>query len=112
MSKFVHKLRNLLCTLGGEGAANLRGIRDADQGHNIDVPRPRWRCTSAVASKDCPVRNMHPQPVSLVHPFSPPGHHRFEGGLEEIGIGDPVATAAATSACSRSSAVSDESRMG
>ena len=43
MSKFVHKLRNLLCTLDGEGAANLRGIRDADQGHNIDVPRPRWR---------------------------------------------------------------------
>src|SRR5579863_4331443 len=108
MSKFVHMLNNLRCTLDGEGAANLRGVRDTDECHKIRVPRPRWRWINAVASKDCPVRNIHPQPASLVHPFSPPGHHRFEGGLEEIGIGDPTATAAETSACSRSSAVSDE----
>ena len=67
---------------------------------------------SAVASNDCPVRSIHPQPVSLVHPFSPPGHHRFEGGLEDVGIGDPTTAAAAISACSRSSTAKDESRMG
>ena len=78
----------------------------------IDVPRPRCRWTSAVASKDCPVRSIQPQPASLVHPFSPPGHQRFDGGLEEIGVWTPAAAAAAASACSRSRTVSDESRMG
>jgi hypothetical protein len=51
---------------------------------------------SAVASNDCPVRSIHLQPVSLVQPFLPPGHHRFEGGLEDTGFGDPAAAAAAT----------------
>lgn len=48
-----------------------------------DEPRLRWRWRSAFASKDWPVRNMHPQPESEVQPFSPlPTHaHTFEGGL-------------------------------
>ena len=72
---------------------------------------PRLKCKriSAIASNDYPVRSMQPQPASLVHPFSPPGHQRSDGGLDEIGVGTP---AAAALACSRSSTVSDESRMG
>ena len=37
--------------------------------------RPRWRCTSALARSDCPVRSIHPHPESLVHPFSGSDHH-------------------------------------
>jgi len=34
MSKFVRMLNNLRCTPDGEGAANLRGVRDADENEN------------------------------------------------------------------------------
>jgi len=50
-----------------------------------------------------------PQPVSVVHPFLPPGHRRFEGGLEKMGIGDLVAAAAVMPACSWSSTAKDKS---
>jgi hypothetical protein len=63
-------------------------VRDGDEDQKVRVPGPKWRRMSAVASNDFPVRSIHPQPMSLVHPFSPSGHYRFEGGLEEIGIGD------------------------
>ena len=54
---------------------------------------------------------MQPQSASLAHPFSPPSHQRFDGGLDEIGVGVGTPAAAAL-ACSRSRMVSDESRMG
>src|SRR6267154_6825681 len=91
-------LNSLQCIWDGEAAASLQRVRYADGKSKAHEPRPRWRCMSAVASNDCPVRSIHPQPVSVVHPFSPPGHQRLEGGLEDIGIGDPVVTAATTSA--------------
>jgi hypothetical protein len=96
----------------GEVAASLERVRDADGKSKGHEPCHRWRCMSVVAINDCPVRSMHPQPVSFVQPFSPPGCHRFEGGLEDIGFGDPAAAAAATSACSHSRTARDESRMG
>jgi hypothetical protein len=65
-----------------------------------------------VAGNSCPVRNIKRQPSSLVHPFSPPGHQRSDGGLEVIVGGDPVAAAAEGSASSGSRTESDESRMG
>jgi hypothetical protein len=73
------------------------------------VSRPKYGCMSAVASKDCPVRSTQPQAALLVHPFSPPGHQRFDRGLEEVSVRNP---AAAAKARSRSRTVIDESRMG
>ena len=45
-----------------------------------DTPRPSCMCNSAFANSDCPVRNMHPHPASLVQPFSPPQFHLFATG--------------------------------
>jgi len=48
----------------------------------INGPLPRWRWTRELASNDCPVRNIQPQPVSLVHTFSPePGQKERFGGF-------------------------------
>ncbi len=59
------------------------------------APRPKCRCRRAFARSDCPVRSMHPHPVSLVHPFSPPKgqFHRFVGGLLGIPLGLSVTSA-------------------
>src|SRR5712691_5866586 len=89
MSTFVRMSNTLRCTPDGEGTANLRGVRDADEGHKIHIPRLRWRWISAVASKEWPVGNIHPHPASLVHPFSPPGHHRFKEDWRKWGLETP-----------------------